>query len=107
MQCLPAGSTVHGNGVHHAAGKDRHEQIGNGCYHHGAGDAGYQPSLASPMAKEKGQYVTHYVLTTPGNTHRSLTRTTGRSRGISASTMSWSRMAQGRKLFLRGNEKRP
>src|ERR1700760_17418 len=77
VQCLPMGPTVHGNGVHHAASENRHEQIGNGRYHHRAGDAGYQPGLSSPMAKEKGQYVTHYVLTTSGNTHSSLTRTTG------------------------------
>ncbi len=62
VQCLPVGSGVHGNRVHHAAGEDRHEQVGNGRYHHGEGDTSHQPCLAPPMAEEESKHVTHHVL---------------------------------------------
>ena len=67
------GSGVHGNGIDHMPGEDRHEEVGHRGYEHGAGDTRDQPRLAPPVAEEERQNITHRVLVISGNTHRSLT----------------------------------
>ena len=100
-------SGVHGNGVHHAPSKNRHEQVGNGRDDHGERHPGHQPSFTAPMAEQEGKHVADHITFLSRNTHRSLTRTTvdreadAPQRGDGAGWLNQGSCPQGMKKALR------